>query len=213
MHIVLAPAPRSLSCSTASKRTGLAALQQSGRLDPAQPAARAMAQRRSKTSAISNPFSRFVLTELRRDLRSQKARNREFTTRHNCYWPQKEADFARIAEEVLAERKQSYASVEYIAAYLFCGLPEEKRAIEILLAAHEWEPRRVGPVATRRLSTPQQRYAESIPLLLPLVELRPENLSYRTKLMHAYFRTGKQAEAPCTAQSRPTLLPREGSLE
>src|SRR5205823_12335165 len=37
----------------------------------------------------------------------------------------------------------------------------------------------------------ERRYAESIPLLLPLVERRPENLGYRTRLMHAYFRTGQ----------------------
>ena len=55
-------------------------------------------------------------------------------------------------------------------------------------------PLRSGPMATRRLSAPAEAFAESIAILLPLVELRPNNLAYRTKLMHAYFRTGKQAE-------------------
>ena len=37
-----------------------------------------------------------------------------------------------------------------------------------------------------------QRFAESIAVLLPLVERRPENMTYRVQLMHAYFRTGQR---------------------
>ena len=133
---------------------------------------------------------------MRRDLHSREARNRTiYDRRHNWYWSEKEADFARVVEEVLVERKQTSAAVEYLAEYLFWGLPEEKRAIEILFAAHE--QRNLAESGQWQLVDylhRTQRYGESIPLLLPLVELRPENLSYRTKLMHAYFRTGQQTE-------------------
>jgi Flp pilus assembly protein TadD len=141
-------------------------------------------------------FLKFVLAELRRDLRSREARSRTlYDRRHNYYWEQKEADFARAAEEVLAERKSPGASVEYIAEYLFHGLPREKRAIEALFAAHEQKVlAESGQWQLVDYLHRQQRFAESIPLLLPLVELRPENLGYRTKLMHAYFRTGKQGD-------------------
>ncbi len=139
---------------------------------------------------------KLVLIELRRDLRSQGNRNRTiYDRRYTYYWAEKEADFAKTAEEVLVERFQSGPSVEYIADYFFYSLPREKRAIDILFAAHE---RKIlsesGQWQLADYLHRQQRFAESIPLLLPLVELRPENLGYRTKLMHAYFRTGQQAK-------------------
>ena len=137
-----------------------------------------------------------VLAELRRDLRARESRSRyAYDRRYSYYWQEKEADFAAAAEEVLAERKDSSAAVEYIAAYLFYGLPREKRAIEVLFAARE---RKVLTESGRWLLAEylhhENRYAESIPVLLPLVEERPDALHYRTKLMHAYFRTGKPAE-------------------
>ncbi|WP_020476056.1 VIT domain-containing protein [Zavarzinella formosa] len=139
---------------------------------------------------------KIVLAELQRELRLRESRGRTIYARnHNYFWAAKEADFAKAAEEVLVGRKDSGAAVEYIAEYLFFGLPREKRAIEILFAAHE--RKLLGESGQWQLVDylhRQQRYAESIPLLLPMVELRPENLAYRTKLMHAYFRTGKQAE-------------------
>jgi Flp pilus assembly protein TadD/predicted Zn-dependent protease len=141
-------------------------------------------------------FLKPVLAELRRDLRSRTSRYRTmYDRRYNYSWAQKEAAFATVAEEVLAERKTSSASVEYVAEYLYFGLPRERRAIEILLTAHE--QRTLAETGQWQLADylhRQNRHAESIPLLLPLVELRPENLSYRTKLMHAYFRTGRQGE-------------------
>jgi Flp pilus assembly protein TadD len=139
---------------------------------------------------------RLVLAELRRDLRAREARYRTFyDRRHNYYWAAKEAEFAKVAEEVLAERKQSSATVEYIADYLFFGLPRERRAIEILFAAHEQKIlTESGRWQLADYLHRQERFAESIPLLLPLVEGNPENLAYRTKLMHAYFRTGRQAD-------------------
>ncbi len=139
---------------------------------------------------------KFVLAELRRDLRSREAGNRTTTDRrHSYYWPAKEAEFAKVAEEILAERKASGASVEHIAEYLFFGLGHEKRAVEILAAAH----------AGKLLSESGQwrlvdylhrtkRYAESIPLLFALVEREPESMAYRTKLMHAYFRIENMPE-------------------
>lgn len=141
-------------------------------------------------------FLKVVLAELRRDLRTREARTRVlYDRRHSYYWKEKEADFAAAAEEVLAERKDSSAAVEYVAGYLFDGLPREKRGIEILFAARE---RKVLSESGQWLLAAylhhENRYAESIPVLLPLVETRPDALHYRTKLMHAYFRTGKQAE-------------------
>ncbi|MCE9564870.1 MAG: hypothetical protein K8U57_22780 [Planctomycetes bacterium] len=137
-----------------------------------------------------------VLAELRRDLRYRESRARlGFDRRTIYYWAEKEAEFAKVAEEIHNERKLSSASVEYIAEYLFWALPREKRAIEILFAAHEQKIlAESGQSTLIDFLHRTDRFAESIPLLLPLVEKRADDLSYRTRLMHAYFRTGKQAE-------------------
>jgi tetratricopeptide (TPR) repeat protein len=139
---------------------------------------------------------KFVLAELRRDLRSRESRSRSiYDRRHSHYWKEKEADFAKTAEEVLAERKASGPAVEYVAEYLFHGLAHEKRAIEILFAAHKEQVlAETGRALLIDYLHRTQRHAESIALLLPLVETRPENLGYRTSLMTAYFRTEKRAE-------------------
>lgn len=139
---------------------------------------------------------KFVLAELRRDLRTRDSRSRTMYDRHHShFWADKAADFAKVADEVYAERKQSSAAVEYVAAYVYWSLDRKPRAIEMLSAAH----------AAKVLSEAGQwqlvdylhqtgDYTASVPILAPLVDRRPDNLGYRTKLMHAYFRTGKNAE-------------------
>ncbi len=146
--------------------------------------------------ALEPRLLKLVLAELRRDLRTGEARERRmYDRRRDYYWPEKEAEFAKVAEEVLAGRKASSAAVESIAEYLFSGLQHQKRAIEILFTAHEAKVlSESGRWQLIDYLHRTQRFAESVPLLLPLVETRPDNLGYRTKLMHAYFRTGKQAE-------------------
>ena len=157
---------------------------------------------------------KFVLAELRRDLRSREPRTRwMYDRREGSYWTEKEADFAKVAEEVLAERKASSASVEFIATYLFFCISREKRAIEILFIAHEQKILAVsGQSQLIDYLHRTQRYAESIPLLLPLVEIYPENLGYRVRLMHAYFRTEKQAELLALTQEDRRVLPRQGPV-
>jgi tetratricopeptide (TPR) repeat protein len=112
--------------------------------------------------------------------------------KHNNYWAEKEADFARTANQVWAEEKQSSAACQYVAEYLYWGLDHYGRAIEILLDAHRREVLDEGGqsrlVEFLRL---QNRFAETIPVLEPLVERRKGNLQYRVWLMNAYFKTGK----------------------
>jgi predicted Zn-dependent protease len=138
---------------------------------------------------------RFVLHELRRDLESREQRYRAVYWKHAYYWAAKENDFARVAEEVLTQRKQSSDAVEYIADYLYAGIEHRQRAIEILFAAHKDKVlAESGQAKLVSFLHGVDRFAESVPLLLPLVELRPDDLQYRVWLMHAYFRTQRQAE-------------------
>ena len=141
-------------------------------------------------------YLKFVLAELRRDLRLRESNARWIYDRRRAYyWPEKETEFAAVAEEVLAERKASAESVEYVAEYFYYGLPREKRAIEILLAAHT--QKRLTEAGEAQLVDylhRTDRFAESIPLLLQFLERHPESMAYRSQLMHAYFRTGKMPE-------------------
>ena len=148
--------------------------------------------------AVEGRLLKLVLAELRRDLETREARNREmYHQRHDgvCFWKEKAADFAKTADAVLAERKNSNASVQYIADYFYWGLGQPKRAIEILFIAHTQklldEP---GQAMLIDFLHRESRYGESIALLQPLVERRPADLNYRVRLMHAYFKTARNAE-------------------
>ena len=134
-----------------------------------------------------------VLAELRRDLRSQQSRNRcIYDSRWSDYWAEKEADFARTAEEVLAGSKDSGAAVKYIAEYLFYGVHRQARAIELLLDAQRRELLdESGQAQLVQYLHEQNRFAESIPILEPLVSRRPESLAYRVWLLHAYYKTAQ----------------------
>ena len=140
---------------------------------------------------LEKPLLTLVLKELRRDLQTRQQRNRVFYWKRNqYYWGEKEADFAGTAEEAWAQEKQSGAACQYIAEYLYGGLDHYGRAIEILMDAHR---RKV--LAEDGLSElvgylrAQNRFVETIPLLEPLVQRRPDNLQYRVWLMNAYFKT------------------------
>ena len=129
------------------------------------------------------------------------------------YWSEKEADFRRTAEEVYAERKSSGAAVKYIADYLYHGLHHFDRAIEILFVANgEDRLDEDGQFTLVRYLHEQKRFGESIAILEPLVKLRPDNIEYRTRLMHAYFRTQRQAELLALLAEDRQVLPRAEPL-
>jgi Flp pilus assembly protein TadD len=135
-----------------------------------------------------------VLNELRRDLDSMQSRNRNMYQKHSHhYWAEKEQDFARVAEEVLEKHTKSSAQILYIAQYLWSGVEHFDRAIQVLAEAHERKVLDESAQATLVMYLHARgRYAESLAIVLPLVELRPENMTYRVQLMHAYFHTGQK---------------------
>ncbi len=140
-----------------------------------------------------------VTAELRRDLESRQVHNatiyRMDYGNPNHFWAEKTDSFAKTAVEVLAQQKKSSAAVVYIAQYLYHGLHRFDRAIEILLNAyHEQVLDESGQSQLVQFLHKQNRQGESIPILLPLVERRPDNMQYRVWLMHAYFCTNRPAE-------------------
>ncbi len=153
---------------------------------------------------------RIVLKELRRDLQSRQSRYRVIYEVHNGYWKEKENDFARVADEVAAANKQSGAAAVYIAQYLYHCLNHYDRAIAILLDAHDRKVLDEGGQATLvDFLQRQNRYAESIPILEPLVERRPENLNYRILLMRAYFKTKQQEKLLALLKKTDTYFHQE----
>jgi predicted Zn-dependent protease len=138
----------------------------------------------------------FVVKELKRDLRDRQSRGRAVYDRRNSYFWEGKADaFAAAAEEVLAGQKGSGAASEFVAEYLFFGLARERRAIEVLSAAHG--QKKLGESGRSQLADylhRTSRHAEAIPILAALVAERPDEITYRTRLMHAYFRTGRRDE-------------------
>jgi tetratricopeptide (TPR) repeat protein len=147
---------------------------------------------------VEERLLQLVLKELRRDLEGRRSRNRIMYDRQGDpvrYWKEKEADFAKTAEDVLAKRNQSGASVQYVAEYLYGGLGHSKRAIEILFLAHNKKLLdEAGQLQLVQYLQNENRHGESITVLQPLVEHRPENMQYRVLLMHAYFRTSRTVE-------------------
>jgi tetratricopeptide (TPR) repeat protein len=157
------------------------------------------AEAKALPGGVEDRLLKFVLAELRRDLQSRQARNRVIYDRNHgpYYWPEKEEDFVKAAEAILALNRRSGAAVTYIAQYLSEGVNRHGRAIEVLLAAHKDKLLNENgqDQLVRYLHEGKAgRYAESIAVLTPMVSSWPETLRYRVFLMRAYFHAGKKAE-------------------
>lgn len=129
-----------------------------------------------------------AVRQLKTDLQTGESHNPYIYRRHySHFWAEKTADFAKAAEEVLNESRNSGRVALAVARYLRDGLGLLPRAIEILLIAHK--AGLLEESAQYELAQwlrEANRYGEMIALLEPLVNVRPDNMSYRTLLMVAY---------------------------
>ncbi|MFW6124499.1 MAG: VIT domain-containing protein [Pirellulales bacterium] len=155
---------------------------------------------------------RIGLAELRRELETQQSHSRYlYHRRHGYFWDEKAEDFAATAEAVLAEHRDSAAAVAYTAEYLYHGLDLCERAIEVMLAAYRRDVLdESGKARLVEYLQWRKRHAESIAILLPLVETRPENLRYRVDLMRAYFHTEQPEKLRATLQAAHQHFHAEG---
>jgi tetratricopeptide (TPR) repeat protein/DNA-binding transcriptional ArsR family regulator len=137
-----------------------------------------------------------VLRELRRELTTFNDRERVLYHRgYGHFWQEKTDDFARVAEEVLAESRDSLRATTYIASYLYAGIDRPDRAIAVMFDAQRRGLLDDGGRSQLALWLQEQkRFGESIGLFEPLVQEYPDSLHYHIRLMHAYFQT-KQPEA------------------
>jgi predicted Zn-dependent protease len=131
---------------------------------------------------------KLAIAELKQELRTGESRNHQLYYKHAGYfWGEKADDFAKAAEDVLAERRTSGRRAVAVANYLWSGLDRGARAIEILMIGHKGglldEPAQLQLVNWLH---GLNRWPESIPLLEPLNRDWPDNIHYRTLLMIAY---------------------------
>ncbi len=166
----------------------------------------AMAQYRAEAKqigALEPRLLRIALAELRQDLETRQQRQRSlYHNDYNYFWSEKRGDFLRAALAVLDERQDSGASVHHIAEYLHAGLDEPDRAISAMIAAHERGI--LDESARSRLVyylEQANRWNEAAKYLEELVAWRPENLSYRTRLMFAWFRAKEPEKLLATLQA------------
>lgn len=141
---------------------------------------------------VDERLLKLAVAELRRHLENQQHQNPYLFRQPNHFWAEKEADFAAVAERVLADQRDSAKAVNHIAAYFYQGLGRTQRAIEILLDAHERKV--VDESGLSQLADylrHASRHAEAIEPLETLVVGRPDWLDYRVRLMRSYFLTGR----------------------
>jgi tetratricopeptide (TPR) repeat protein len=149
-----------------------------------------------KLGSLEPRLLALVVAEVKRDMRTHTQRSREmYSNDHVLFWKEKAADFAKAAEEVLAETKDGGPSVVYIATYLINDLDLRDRGIEILFDAHRREI--LDESGQQLLITTlfnRNRHGEAVALLEGLVKKHKTVLSWRIQLMRAYFMT-KQPQA------------------
>jgi tetratricopeptide (TPR) repeat protein len=130
---------------------------------------------------------------MRRDLTSQRERSRYlYSNDYSYFWSEKQADFLRTANEVLAEFADSPRTYTHVAYYLWHGLDNYDRAIEVLFLAN-----RRGLLDDGGLQQligylhERQRYAESIALLEPWVDREPDRMDLRVLLLRSYHHAAR----------------------
>ena len=143
------------------------------------------------SSDLDDRILKIAILQLKRYLRSNELHNPAmFYHGYTEFWREKQPDFVAAAEEVLNERRSSGRRAMSVAAYFRSGLAMFPRAIEILHIAHG--KGLLNETEQYTLATwlrEQNRFAEMIPIMEPLVRFRPDNMNYRTDLMTAYFQS------------------------
>ena len=138
-----------------------------------------------------------VLKHIREELLSQHRHHHSSIYQHHnrYFWKEKAGDFLQTAEGILKDYPDSARTITRVANFLYNDLGKRTRAIEVMLTAHK----------KSLLNTSQQyqvcqwmhyqsRYAESIPILEPLVASSPDTITYRTMLITAYGRSDRKEQ-------------------
>jgi tetratricopeptide (TPR) repeat protein len=153
-----------------------------------------------------------VLEELREDLRTETSRSRYFYhDNHAYFWSAQSHRFAEMAQQVIRENRRSEGVIRHAAAYLYDGLDRADLAIGALLDANDrYELSLKGRLQLSRYLQWQNRYAESVPILVKMIEDDQNNIEYRSMLMRGYFHTGKSRRLKKTLKAADDHFHRDG---
>jgi len=145
--------------------------------------------------ALEGRLLAIVKRELRRDLTWHQRYHGHrciYHNNHNYFWREKAHAFLETAEAVWREYRGSGATVTRVARYLWDGLDKHDRAIEMLQEAYG---RQILDDAAKSTLVDylhhRGRHAESVPVLVDLIGSQPDVIHHRTRLMIAWFKTGK----------------------
>lgn len=143
--------------------------------------------------ALEERLLKLANERIRRDLESNEGNSQYLYYRHyGNFWSAKASDFARAAEAVLAEQPTSGRRAVIVANYLRNGLGLDPRAIEVLHIVHrKGVLDENGQTQLVNWLEYDNRFAEMIPILEPLIAQRPDNMNYRVQLMVSYQRTNR----------------------
>ena len=147
---------------------------------------------------VEKPLLAIVLKELRRDLQSRQQRNRIDLCRSTgtTTGARKRPTSPAPPTKSGPQEKQSGAACQYIAEYLYWGLDHYPRAIEILLDAHRREVLDEGGQSRLvEFLRGQNRFAETIPILEPLVQRRRRQLAVSRVAHECLVQDGQTASS------------------
>ena len=155
-----------------------------------------LSNQRQRFEALEARLLPVVLAELRSDLVNLRSRNHAFYYNdHSYFWAAKAGEFLDVAEDVLQEHQNSPRTITYVAEYLYRGLDQFSRAIEVLFIA---ERRGLldddGQLQLVRYLHERNRHAESIALLEPLLDRRQNEMHLRVLLTRAYYHADRKQQ-------------------
>ncbi|MCA9057840.1 MAG: hypothetical protein KDA85_05050 [Planctomycetaceae bacterium] len=149
----------------------------------------ARADQRPRFDDLETRLLAMTLKGLRTDLINQQGRqNGLYHIGNSYFWIAKSEDFLRVTLEVLREREDSPRTIVYVCHYLFDGLHQFDRAIDILFQTRQ---RGLldddGQLKLVDFLHRRERYAESIAVLEPIMERRPDEMGLRVLLLRALY--------------------------
>ncbi len=147
-----------------------------------------------KLGALEDRLFKLVAGQLRRELETRRRLNGNmYHQSYGDFWRGKADAFAAITHEVLRANPDDGPLIEYAAQYLWDGLTRRDDAIRVLSAA--WKKDLLSEAGGSLLASylfTEARYADAVPVLRKLLELRPRDHNLLSQLIESLCRTGKK---------------------
>ena len=147
-----------------------------------------------KLGALEDRLFKLVAKQLRRELETRRRLNGGmYHQSYGDFWSGKADAFARITHEILRANPDDGPLIEYAAQYLWDGLSRRDDAIRVLSVA--WRKDLLSEAGGSLLASylfTEARYADAVPVLRKLLELRPRDHNLLSQLIESLCRPGKK---------------------